>query len=88
MADTGVTGISIEEKVEPEVACERVGKKTVLVGNVGSVMPLFQGTPEQVREASIRSAKAGFNIISSGCGIAPATPDANYNAMVEAIKSL
>jgi [methyl-Co(III) methanol-specific corrinoid protein]:coenzyme M methyltransferase len=88
MADTGVTGISIEEKVEPEVACAKVGKKTVLVGNVGSVMPLYQGTPEQCRDAAIRSAKAGFNVISSGCGIAPGTPDANYNAMVQAIKSL
>ena len=88
MVDTKVTGISIEEKVAPEVACGKVGGKTCMVGNVGSVMPLFQGTPEQVKEAAIRSAKAGFNIISSGCGIAPGTPDANYNAMVEAIKSL
>ena len=88
MADTGVTGISIEEKVAPEVAVEKVGKKTVLVGNVGSVMPLYQGTPEECREGALRSAKAGFNIISSGCGIAPGTKDANYNAMVQAIKSL
>jgi [methyl-Co(III) methanol-specific corrinoid protein]:coenzyme M methyltransferase len=88
MVATGVTGISIEEKVEPEVACGKVGGKTCMVGNVGSVMPLFQGTPEQVKEAAIRSAKAGFNIISSGCGIAPATPDENYTAMVQAVKSL
>lgn len=88
MVATGVTGISIEEKVEPEVACGKVGGKTCMVGNVGSVMPLFQGTPEQCKEAAIRSAKAGFNIISSGCGIAPGTPDENYSAMVNAIKSL
>jgi [methyl-Co(III) methanol-specific corrinoid protein]:coenzyme M methyltransferase len=88
MVNTGVTGISIEEKVEPEVACGKVGGKTCMVGNVGSVMPLFQGTPEQVKESAIRSAKAGFNIISSGCGIAPGTPDANYTAMCDAIKSL
>jgi len=88
MVGTGVTGISIEEKVNPDVACGKVGGKTCMVGNVGSVMPLFQGTPEQVKEAAIHSAKAGFNIISSGCGIAPATPNENYNAMIEAIKSL
>ncbi len=88
MVDTKVTGISIEEKVSPEVACGKVGGKTCMVGNVGSVMPLFQGTPEQCRDAALRSAKAGFNIISSGCGIATGTPDANYNAMVNAIKSL
>ena len=88
MVGTGVTGISIEEKVDPKVACSRVGGKTVLVGNVGSVMPLFQGTPEQVKEGALASANAGFNIISSGCGIAPGTPNENFNAMVQAIKSL
>lgn len=88
MVGTGVTGISIEEKVQPEVACGKVGGKTCMVGNVGSVMPLFQGTPEDCKAAALRSAKAGFNIISSGCGIAPATPDANYQAMIDAIKSM
>ena len=88
MAATGVTGISIEEKVDPFKAVEKVGGKTVLVGNVGSVRPLFQGTPEEVEAAAKRSAAAGFNIISSGCGIAVATPDANMEAMVRAIKSL
>ena len=88
MVATGVTGISIEEKVEPEKAVEKVGGKTVLVGNVGSVRPLFQGTPEEVEAAAKRSAAAGFNVISSGCGVAPSTPDANMEAMVSAIKSL
>ena len=88
MAATGVTGLSIEEKVEPEVAVEKVGKKTVLVGNVGSVRPLFQGTPEETRAAAIRSAKAGFGVISSGCGIATGTTNENMQAMVDAVKSL
>ena len=88
MVATGVTGISIEEKVEPEKAADKVGGKTVLVGNVGSVRPLFQGTPEEVEAAAKRSAAAGFNVISSGCGIAVATPDENMEALVRAIKSL
>ena len=88
MAATGVTGLSIEEKVEPEKAVEKIGGKTVLVGNVGSVRPLFQGTPEEVEAAAKRSAAAGFNVLSSGCGIAVATPDANMEAFVKAIKSL
>ncbi len=88
MIGTGVSGISIEEKVEPEKAADKVGGKTVLVGNVGSVRPLFQGTPEEVEAAAKRSAAAGFNVISSGCGIAVSTPDANMEALVRAIKSL
>ena len=83
MDETGVSGLSVEEKVEPEKAVEKVGHKTALVGNVGSVRPLFQGTPEEVIAAAKRSAAAGFNVISSGCGIAVATPDA-----VQAIKEL
>ncbi len=88
MVATGVTGISIEEKVKPEDAAAKVGGKTVLVGNVGSVRPLFQGTPEEVKEGALRSANAGFNVISSGCGIAVATPDANMEALVAAIKGM
>ncbi len=88
MAATGVTGCSVEEKVTPEDAMAAVGGKTVMVGNVGSVRPLFQGTPEEVKEAALRSAKAGFNILSSGCGIAVATPEANMKMFAETIKNM
>lgn len=87
MASTGVTGLSIEEKVDPFKAMDKIKGKIAMVGNVGSVRPLFQGTPEEVKVAAVNSAKAGFNVISSGCGIAVATPDANMKAMVDAIKS-
>lgn len=89
MASIGgsVKGVSIEEKVDSFKAYEHVGGKTVLVGNVGSVKPLFTGTPEEVKEGTLKSCQAGFNIISSGCGIATGTPDANYNMMVETVKN-
>lgn len=86
MIDTGVTGMSIEEKVDPFEACDKVAKRAVLVGNVGSVKPLFQGTPEETREASIACAKAGFGVISAGCGVASQTTNENMQAMVDAIK--
>ena len=88
MGDTGVTGLSVEEKVAPEKAIEANNGKAVMVGNVGSVRPLFQGTPAEVEEGAKRSAAAGFGVISSGCGIAVATPDENMQALVNAIKSL
>ncbi len=87
MAASGVTGLSIEEKVDPFKATEKVAGKVAMVGNVGSVRPLFQGTPEEVKTGALNSAKAGFNVISSGCGIAVATPDENMQAMVDAIKN-
>jgi [methyl-Co(III) methanol-specific corrinoid protein]:coenzyme M methyltransferase len=88
MADTGVTGCSIEEKVDPFVACKIAKGKTVLVGNVGSVRPLFQGTVQETIEGTKRSAEAGFDVISSGCGIATATPNENMQAMVDTIKAM
>lgn len=86
MISTGVSGLSIEEKVDPFKAAEKVAKRAALVGNVGSVKPLFQGTPEEVKTAALNSAKAGFSVISSGCGVATATADANMKALVDAIK--
>ncbi|MCL1978810.1 MAG: MtaA/CmuA family methyltransferase [Methanomassiliicoccaceae archaeon] len=87
MIATGVTGLSVEEKVDPAKAAAKVNKRAVLVGNVGSVRPLFQGTPEEVRDAATNCAKAGFGVISSGCGIATATPDANMKMLVDTIKA-
>lgn len=86
MIATGVTGLSIEEKVDPFKAAEKVAKRAALVGNVGSVKPLFQGTPEEVKEGALNSAKAGFSVISSGCGVATATTNENMQALVDAIK--
>ena len=87
MISTNVKGLSIEEKVDPFKATEKMKKRIALVGNVGSVRPLFQGTPAEVKEAATNCAKAGFNVISSGCGIASATPDANMKALVDTIKA-
>lgn len=87
MVALGVTGLSIEEKVDPFKATEKVKGRAVMVGNVGSVRPLYQGTPEEVKAGALASAKAGFNVISSGCGIAVGTPDANMKMMVDTIKA-
>ncbi len=87
MVTCGAKGISIEEKVDPFKAVEKVGSKTVLVGNVGSVKPLFQGTVDEVKQGVLNSCNAGFDIISSGCGIAPSTSDANMQMMVDTVKA-
>ena len=86
MVNAKTTGISIEEKVDPYKAVEMVGSKTVLVGNVGSVRPLFQGTPADVVEGVKKSMDAGFDVLSSGCGIAVATPDENMKIFSKTVK--
>jgi [methyl-Co(III) methanol-specific corrinoid protein]:coenzyme M methyltransferase len=86
MIETGVDGVSIEEKVSPEDAVSIVNGRVALVGNVGVVKPLFQGTPEETFAETARVKAAGFNIVAPGCGLAAKVPKANLEAMVKAVK--
>ncbi len=86
MADTGVTGISVEEKVDSADAVRIAAGRVACVGNVGVVNPLLQGTPEDCAAAGKRIAEAGFNIISPGCGLSALIKDENLFALVKAIK--
>jgi len=86
MIDCGVNGLSIEEKVSPEDAVRLVGGRAALVGNVGVVSPLLQGTPEECYEAAKRCKEAGFNLVAPGCGLAARVPKANIEALVRAVK--
>jgi len=88
MVATGADGLSIEEKSDPYRSVKVVNHRAALIGNVGVVRPLLQGTPEQVREAALRSVDAGFDIISAGCGLSAMIDKANIKAMVDAVKSL
>ena len=88
MVDTGVTGLSIEEKVDSAEAVKIVNGRAALVGNVGVVAPLLQGTPEDCAAAGKRIAAAGFNVISPGCGLSALIPGANLKALVDSVKSL
>lgn len=88
MAETGVSGLSVEEKVDSYEAVKAAAGKVAMVGNVGSVKPLYRGTPAEVEAAARKSADAGFNVVSPGCGVASKTPDANLEALVRAIKTL
>jgi [methyl-Co(III) methanol-specific corrinoid protein]:coenzyme M methyltransferase len=88
MIDTGVTGLSIEEKVDSAEAVKIVNGRAALVGNVGVVAPLLQGTPEDCAAAGKRIAAAGFNVISPGCGLSALIPGANLKALVDSVKSL
>lgn len=85
MIATGATACSLEEKTDPVEAVKLADKRAALVGNVGVVKPLLMGTPEEVKAEAIRSANAGFNIISAGCGMSALIKQENVRAMVDAI---
>ncbi|MDI3482165.1 MAG: [methyl-Co(III) methanol/glycine betaine-specific corrinoid protein]:coenzyme methyltransferase [Candidatus Methanomethylophilaceae archaeon] len=86
MIATGVSALSIEEKVEPKKAVEKVAGRAALVGNVGVVRPLLQGTPDDCAKQGKIVAEAGFNVVSPGCGLSAMISNDNLLALVKAIK--
>lgn len=86
MAATGADGLSVEEKTDPYEAVKKVNKKAALIGNVGVVKPLLQGTPEDIVIATKRSMDAGFNIISAACGLSALIDRENLLAMTRTVK--
>jgi [methyl-Co(III) methanol-specific corrinoid protein]:coenzyme M methyltransferase len=86
MIATGVTGLSIEEKVQPEKAVDIVKGRAALIGNIGVVRPLLQGTQDDVKLETTRVKNSGFNLVAPGCGLAARVPLVNLQAMVKAVK--
>jgi len=87
MAQTGANAISLDQKVDPYTAVKLVGKKVALCGNVGPIVPLLQGTPELVREHTLRCIDAGIRVIQPGCSIAMDSPTANLQMMCDTTRS-
>lgn len=86
MINTGVKALSIEEKVVPEEAVKIVNGRAALIGNVGVVNPLLQGTPADCMAHGKRCAAAGFDVVSPGCGLSALIKDENLAALVKAVK--
>jgi [methyl-Co(III) methanol-specific corrinoid protein]:coenzyme M methyltransferase len=75
MCETGVVGISIEEKADLKRAVEIAHKKGVKVfGNVATATTLFSGTPDEAYKESIKALENGTDFLCPGCGIAPRSP--------------
>ncbi len=75
MCDTGVAGISIEEKADLKKAVEVAHEKGVRVfGNVATATTLFMGTPEECYKESVECLENGTDFLTPGCGVAPNSP--------------
>jgi len=78
MCDTGVAGISIEEKADLKQAVEIAHAKGVRVfGNVATATTLFSGTPQQCYQEARKALENGTDFLAPGCGVAPQTPLVN-----------
>ena len=85
MCDTGVAGISIEEKADMKAATEIANEKGVRVfGNVATATTLFMATPEECYKEAIASLDNGTHFLTPGCGVAPGSPLENVKQIVKA----
>lgn len=85
MADCHCKGLSVEEKVEDLAgAVEKTKGRAVMIGNVSSPFVLLSGDAAKVEEAVKHALDAKVGILAPGCGIAPMTPTANIQSMVDA----
>ncbi|AKB58745.1 methylcobamide:CoM methyltransferase MtbA [Methanosarcina barkeri] len=86
MDKTGVNGISIDQKVDIKTATGSV-KNAIIVGNLDPVAVLWNGTPEEIAEASKKALDAGVGLLTVGCGTVSMTPTVNLQKMIECAKS-
>lgn len=75
MCESGVAGISIEEKADMKAAAETANEKGVAVfGNVATATTLFMGSAEDSYKEAREALENGTHFLTPGCGIAPQTP--------------
>lgn len=85
MCDTGVAGISIEEKADMKKAVEVANEKGVVVfGNVATATTLFMGSVEDCYQEAVASLENGAHFLTPGCGIAPGSPLENVKQLKKA----
>lgn len=89
IAQTGVTAISVEPKVDAMAAKEKLqnyNRFIPLIGGVDAVTTLFSGSPEDVRRAVTTAVRDGYDMVAPGCSIPPSATTANLRAMVEGVQ--
>lgn len=91
MVEAGADCLSIDNDASLSEARLAVGDRVRLMGNVHPSEVMLQGTPEEVRRATLACLEAaadspkGF-IVASGCSLPTETPFANIHAMLDTVR--
>ncbi len=83
LASLGETILSVESDGDPQAVMDEVGNKVLLAGGVDPIATLMQGTPDQIIASAKKAEAAGFAVIMPECGVPPATPNANLQALAK-----
>ncbi|HTY46099.1 MAG TPA: MtaA/CmuA family methyltransferase [Methanomassiliicoccales archaeon] len=87
VADSGVDGFSIGQGSSVKDIRARTRGRCVMIGNVSPATTLYSGTPDEVREETLRCIRDGFDLVAPGCGLSPKTPLVNLQTMTATIKT-
>jgi uroporphyrinogen decarboxylase len=93
MASSGADVLELDQQVDIRTALQVLGRDVAIWGNLDPVGLLVQGTPDDVRRATadlLTAATACGHrrlVVSSGCTLAPDTPPANLEALLDATRS-
>ena len=90
MAQSGADIIDLDWMVDMRSAAAVFGDRAATCGNFDPVAVMLNGTPEQVRQATLDCLAAGGprSISAAGCEIPDGTPHANLLAQAQALQSL
>jgi [methyl-Co(III) methanol-specific corrinoid protein]:coenzyme M methyltransferase len=86
MLETGVKGISVDQKTSIMKMKEIVNRQATIIGNLDPVGVLLTKKPSDVENECKRILKEGVDILAPGCGLSPQTPLENLKAIVRAGK--
>lgn len=87
MAHSGADIIDLDWMVDLDYAAQVFGERAAACGNQNPVGVMLQGTPEQVRTATLDGMRVGGErwISAAGCEIPDGTPVQNLKAQAEAL---
>ncbi|MHB9093404.1 MAG: MtaA/CmuA family methyltransferase [Eubacteriales bacterium] len=86
MQESGYDAISIEQKNDMAKTRAEIGCEPLVFGAIDAYNVLVNGSPDSVREATIKCLEEGFDAIWPGCDIWPTAPVENLKAMVETVQ--
>ena len=85
LKEIGLTCFNFDWAIKPEVMKEKSEEKFRIMGNVNTT-DLLRANPEVIEKQVIENIEADVDIISPGCAVSPECPNANFQAMADAIK--
>lgn len=90
LPNSGADIIDLDWMVDLERAAQILGGRVLTCGNFDPVAILFQGTPDQVRQAAISCQQAGgpTHISAAGCEVPDGTPHPNLLAHASALREI